>query len=100
MNKVDCSKVYVDTSSFSTPDNYFDGAFAKVDIKKGELVEKGIVRRLSDSNNKSFDGQKNAFVFTWSDDKPNYTWAIGSGCLTFYNSGIRITNKYSYGKIF
>lgn len=88
MNKVDCSKVYVDTSSFSTPDNYFDGAFAKVDIKKGELVEKGIVRRLSDSNNKLFDGQKNAFVFTWSDDKPNYTWAMGSGCSTFYNSGL------------
>ena len=32
MTKVDCSKVYVNTSHFSTPDNKFDGAFANVDI--------------------------------------------------------------------
>ena len=88
MTKVDCSKVYVNTSHFSTPDNKFDGAFANVDIKKGELVEKGIMRRLSDNTNKIFDGMKNPFVFTLSDDKPNYTWAFGSGCVTFYNSGL------------
>lgn len=88
MSKVDCSKVYVDTSQFSTPDNLFYGAFAKVDIKKGELVEKGIMKRLSDNNNKVFDGMNNQFVFTWSDDIPNYTWAFGSGCSTFYNSGL------------
>lgn len=88
MTKVDCSKVYVDTSTYSTKDNLFDGAFAKVDIKKGELVEKGLMRRLSDNQNKSFDGNKNPFVFTWSDDIPNYTWAFASGCASFYNSGL------------
>ena len=86
--KVDCTKVYVDTSKFSTIENKFDGAFAKVDIKKGELIEKGLMRRISDNNNKSFDGMKNPYVFTWSDDKPNYTWAFPSGCAVFYNSGL------------
>ena len=88
MSKVDCSKVFVDTSNFSTIENEFDGVFANVDIKRGELVEKGIVRRLSDNRNKQFDGMNNPFVFTWSDDKPNYTWAFASGCATFYNSGL------------
>ena len=93
MTKVDCSKVYVEDSKFSTPDNKFDGAFAKVDIKIGELVEKGLMRRLSDNDNKTFDGMKNSFVFTWSNDLPNYTWAFGSGCAAFYNSGLeRDTN--------
>jgi len=88
MSKVDCSKVYVDTSTLSTPENTFNGAFAKVDIKKGELVEKGLMHRLSDENNRVFDGMKNPFVFTWSDNQPNYTWAFPSGCATFYNSGL------------
>lgn len=88
MTKVDCSRVYVDTSNFSTAENSFDGAFAKVDIKRGELVEKGLMRRLSDNENKAFDGMKNSFVFTWSDDKPNHTWAFASGCAAFYNSGL------------
>ena len=86
--KVDCSKVYVNTSTMSSVDNQFDGAFARVDINNGELVEKGLMRRLSDNNNKSFDGMKNPFVFTWSDDLPNYTWAFASGCASFYNSGL------------
>ncbi len=34
--KVDCSKVYVKTSSFATKDNQFDGAFAAVPIKEGK----------------------------------------------------------------
>lgn len=89
MTKVDCSKVYIDKSNFSTEDSIFDGAFAKVDIKKGELVEKGIVRRLSTNNNKAFDGNKNPYVFTWSNDTPNYTWAFSSGCAAFYNSGLK-----------
>ena len=50
---VDCSKVYIDTSTFSTPDNKFSGAFASIDIKQGELIESGIVRRIND---KSFNG--------------------------------------------
>jgi len=88
MSKVDCSKVFVDTSTFSTPDHIFNGAFAKVNIKKGELVEKGLMHRLSDDNNRVFDGMKNPFVFTWSDENPNYTWSFPSGCATFYNSGL------------
>jgi hypothetical protein len=88
MTKVDCSKVYIDVSSFSTPENKFDGAFANFNIINGELVEKGLMRRLSDNKNKAFDGMKNPFVFTWSNDLPNYTWAFASGCAAFYNSGL------------
>jgi len=57
------------------------GAFAAVAIPKGELVEAGIVRRLT-----AVDGNINPYVFTWSDDVPNTTWAVGSGCSTFYNT--------------
>ena len=88
MTKVDCSKVFIDSSTFSTPDNTINGAFAKVDIKKGELVERGLVHRLSDDTNRVFDGTKNPYVFTWSDNKPNHTWAFTSGCAAFYNSGL------------
>ena len=28
----------------------------------------------------------NPYVFTWSDDVPNKTWAFASGCATFYNT--------------
>lgn len=88
MSDVDCSKVFVGTSTFSTSDNKFNGAFAKTCIKNGELVEKGLARRLSDNENKEFDGMNNSFVFTWSNDLPNHTWAFMSGCATFYNSGL------------
>jgi len=88
MNKVDCSKVIVKKSTFSTHDNQIDGAFANVDIKYGELVEKGIMRRLSSNSDKSFNGMNNPYVFTWSDDIPNYTWAFASGCAAFYNTGL------------
>ena len=84
--KVDCSKVAIRESTFATPTNKFDGAFATTDIEKGELVEKGIVRRISDNENKALDGTKCAHVLTWSNDRPNHTWAIGSGCVTFYNA--------------
>lgn len=92
---VDCSKVYVTTSKFSTINNIFYGVFAKVNIRKGELVENGLMRRLSDDNNRGFDGTKNSFVFTWSDNKPNYTWAFGSGCSTFYNTGLESQTNVS-----
>ena len=88
MTKVDCSKVYVDTSTFSTQERKFDGAFARINIKCGELIEKGIMRRLSDNENKIFDGNKSPYVFTWSEDIPNHTWAFPSGCAAFYNSGL------------
>ena len=88
MTKVDCSKVYVDTSTFSTQERKFDGAFARINIKSGELVEKGIMRRLSDNENKMYNGTKSPYVFTWSEDIPNHTCAFPSGCAAFYNSGL------------
>lgn len=88
MTKVDCSKVYVDTSTFSTQERKFDGAFARINIKSGDLVEKGIMRRLSDNENKIFNGNNSPYVFTWSEDIPNHTWAFPSGCAAFYNSGL------------
>ena len=44
-------------------------------------MEKGIVRRLT-----NVDGNENPYVFTWSDTIPCTTWAVGSGCSTFYNT--------------
>ena len=88
MTKVDCSKVYVDTSTFSTQERKFDGAFARINIKSGDLVEKGIMRRLSDNENKMYNGTKSPYVFTWSEDIPNHTWGFPSGCAAFYNSGL------------
>ena len=85
---VDCSKVFVGISNFSNEDNKFYGVFAKEDIKKGEIVEKGLMKRLSDDNNRVFDGMNNPYVFTWSNNIPNHTWAFASGCATFYNSGL------------
>jgi SET domain-containing protein len=69
---IDCDKVYVDNSKFGF------GVFASQHIKKGEVVEKGIMVRLN-----NVDGNENPHLFTWSDDRK--TWALGSGCLPFYN---------------
>ena len=87
-NKVYCSNVYVDTSTFSTEENKFDGAFAKIDFKEGDIVEWGVVRVLPEG----FDGNESPFVFTWSDELPNKTWGMASGCATFYNTSIKDTN--------
>jgi hypothetical protein len=40
------------------------------------------MRRLPDD----FDGNKSPYVFTWSDELPNKTWGMGSGCAPFYNT--------------
>ena len=32
------------------------------------------------------DGDVNPYVYAWSDEVPIKTWAIGSGCATFYNT--------------
>ena len=87
-NKVSCSNVYVNVSTFATPDNQFDGAFANIDFKEGDVVEFGIVRVLPEG----FDGNNSPFVFTWSDDLPNKTWGMASGCATFYNTSIKDAN--------
>ena len=51
-------------------------------VPSGELIEKGIMRRLPEG----FDGMNVQEIFTWSDDIPNKTWAMGSGCSPYYNT--------------
>ncbi len=80
---VDCSKVCVRESKGGA------GAFAARDIAKGELIERGIVRRLPEG----FDGGAYPFAFTWSEDRT--VWAIGSGCSTFYNCSDEPNTKMS-----
>ena len=66
--KIDCSKVYVKQSTFSNDaTGMFDGAFAAVSIKAGELIEKGVMRRLPEG----FDGNTCPYIFTWSTERPN-----------------------------
>ena len=72
-NKVDCSKVNV-----IFIEGFGDSAIANQNIKKGELVEKGLIRRVET------DGHKNQYLFTWSEDRT--VWGFGSGCATFYNT--------------
>jgi len=79
MSKVNCNNIYIKESSICKK---FDGAFAKKEFKKGELVEYGIVRVLPTG----FNGHESPHVFTWSDDLPNTIWAMASGCATFYNT--------------
>jgi hypothetical protein len=82
-SKIWCENVYVKRSGFSTEvTGEFDGAFARKDFKEGELIEKGVMRRLPDG----FDGNKCPYIFTWSNERPNHVWAMGSGCSAFYNT--------------
>tara|TARA_B110000977_G_C11067677_1_gene488391 strand:- start:1341 stop:1712 length:372 start_codon:yes stop_codon:yes gene_type:complete len=71
-NFVECSNVNVKKGKYGY------GVYAAVDIKKGELIEKGIMMIMNNT-----DGNENPHLFTWSDDKT--VWASGSGCLPFYN---------------
>ena len=73
MSLIDCNKVIVQSTESKGL-----GAFAAIYIKKGELVERGVVKRID------IDGNNNPFVFTWSEDRT--IWAYGSGCSTFYNT--------------
>ncbi len=59
------------------------GVFARRDMAAGELLERGIVRRLP----VEFDGHECPHVMTWSEG--GGVWAIGSGCATFYNHAER-----------
>jgi len=77
MTFVHCNKVFVDVSTFNSGGL---GAFAAEDIKKGELIEKGVAR-LIDCN-----GHLNEFLFTWSEDRTK--WAFCSGCAPFYNTSL------------
>ena len=69
---VDCSKVY------TTKNDHGHGVFARVNLKEGELIEKGIARVIP------VDGNDCPYVFTWSDDRTK--WAVCSGYSTFYNT--------------
>jgi len=71
---IDCSKVLV----INTGSEKGMGAFSNKDIKEGEVVEYGLMRRVDT------DGNKNPYLFTWSDDRS--VWAFASGCATFYNT--------------
>jgi len=64
------------------------GVFATVNIKKGEIVEYGLHRKIAGLN-----GDKCPYVFTWNpngkrrkqEEGPNQ-WAQGAGNIMFYNS--------------
>lgn len=73
---VDCSKVYV---GFLKEKGF--SVFAKDNIKKGDLVEKGIACLID------IDGNNNSHLFTWSEDRTK--WAHTSGCATFYNTSLQ-----------
>ena len=74
---VDCSNVYVTTSTVC--DGL--GAFSKIEFQVDDVIETGISLILNNTN-----GHENPHVFTWSDTIPNTSWAMTSGCATFYNS--------------
>ena len=77
---IECSKVIVKKT-----DTKGLGAFASITILNGELVEKGVIRRID------IDGNHNPYIFTWSDDKS--IWGFGSGCATFYNTSLDPNTK-------
>ena len=73
----------VRSSTFCTPETGdFDGSFSACAFKAGDLIERGVMRRLPEG----FDGHKCQECFTWSTDLPNKTWAAGSGCSPYYNT--------------
>ncbi len=72
MGRVNCSKVFVDDSEHGL------GVFAQCAIRKGEIVETGLMIRL-----KKVDGNENPHLHTWSDDRT--VWGMPSGCFPFYN---------------
>ena len=77
MTFVDCNKVFVDVYTFNSAGL---GAFASKDIKKGELIEKGVTRLIE------CNGNLNPYLFTWSEDRTK--WAFCSGCAPFYNTSL------------
>ena len=81
MSLVDCSKVIVkNTNTMGL------GAFANQNIKRGDLIEKGVVRRIDS------DGHKSPYLFSWSEDRT--VWAFASGCATFYNTSLDPNTRF------
>lgn len=73
MSLVLCDKVYVKRIVGKGL-----GVFASKDIIKGEMIERGIIKRID------ADGNTNPHLFNWSED--GTIWGFGSGCSTFYNT--------------
>ena len=81
MSLVDCSKVIVkNTNTMGL------GAFANENIKRGDLIEKGFIRRINS------DGHKSPYLFSWSEDRT--LWAFASGCATFYNTSLDPNTRF------
>ena len=74
---MDCSNISIKESSCCEG----LGVFAKNDFLKGDMIEYGIARVLT-----NVDGNENPHLFTWSDEIPNTKWAILTGCAFFYNT--------------
>ena len=75
MSFIECSKVNV-----LQTEGKGMGSFANQKIKKGDLVEKGLARRIE------CNGTQNPYLFTWSENRD--VWAFASGCATFYNTSL------------
>ena len=81
MSLINCSKVIVkNTNTMGL------GAFANQNIKRDDLIERGVVRRIDT------DGHKSPYLFTWSEDRT--VWAFGSGCSTFYNTSLDPNTRF------
>ena len=81
MSLVDCSKVIVkNTNTMGL------GAFINQNIKRGDLIEKGVVRRIDS------DGHKSPYLFSWSEERT--VWAFASGCATFYNTSLDPNTRF------
>jgi len=85
---VECSAVYVKDH----PEYEGVGAYASRDIKEGELIEKGLMRRLPISAHDS------SMLFTWAKD--GSAVASGTGCAIFYNAGLKDTANVSFTRFF
>ena len=67
-----CDNVYLDNCDLGR------GVFAKQDIKKGEIIELGIVAPY-----KNIDGNHIPHLLTWSDDRT--IWGVATGLISWYN---------------
>jgi len=76
-SQINCENVYVTNSTVCDE----LGAFAKCDFVTDEVIEIGVAKVLTNC-----DGHENPLVFTWSEEIPNTTWAMVSGCAMFYNA--------------
>ena len=69
---IDCDKVYIKNT------NHGLGVFARNNIAKGDIVERGIMFIVDGA-----DGNSTPHLHTI--DKDKNVWASGSGCINIYN---------------